>query len=242
MAIGEKSRVCEPPTSPSCARVARCAPGVPTLTDTITHGSVEASCQAQPAAAVRADLLRSGNRSSSLQTLRTWAVLPKTRRRAPRLHAATTPRARAATPPLSSQGRSCAVLVLVSARVLGRPADCDPNRARPCHVCECAHRRAGHLGRTNVHPSSDSFARPTRQEAGLHYLGCLGCAVAVRLIRAAATSHLVAHLSGRRQVFAARLPPVSSYLPALTICPRLLRQSGPDVFNFVTANTAAVPK
>lgn len=159
VATGEKSRVCEPPTSPSCARVARCAPGVPTLTDTITHRSVEASCQAQPAAAVRADLLRSGNRSS-LQTLRTWAVLPKTRRRAPRLHAATTPRARAAaaTPPLSSQGRSCAVLVLVSARVLGRPADCDPNRARPCHVCECAHRRAGHLGRTNVHPSSDSYS------------------------------------------------------------------------------------
>lgn len=125
-----------------------------------------------------------------------------------------------------------------------RPADCDPNRARPCHVCQCAHRRAGHLGRTNVHPSSSDSAgvRPTRQEAGLHYLGCLGCAVAVRLIRTAATSHLVAYLSGRRQVFAARPPPVSSCLSALTIRPRVLRRNSPDVFNLVTANTALVPK
>ncbi|KAH6944729.1 hypothetical protein HPB50_004611 [Hyalomma asiaticum] len=127
-AIDVKSRACERPTSLDRAHVSPAAPE-----ESAALSDTEACHGLTAAAAVPPDSYRRLHAPGPAHTL--FGRPPKTRRaRAPQLrHAATTPRARAgaaaATPPSygASQGRPprrrCAVLVLVSARVLSWPSD-----------------------------------------------------------------------------------------------------------------------
>ncbi|KAL1440012.1 hypothetical protein MTO96_009834 [Rhipicephalus appendiculatus] len=158
-----QSRACERPTSPDRAHVSPAAPEESAaLSDTgwprpVTGSPSSSSCASRLASpAARPGLRAHTLRPASEDTACARHNCGTRRRRHALVQQPLLRRTAQGRPPR----RRCAVLVLVSARVLVSSTDCDPNRA--CFLsatCALARRAGTSAGLTSPHASSDSPAR-----------------------------------------------------------------------------------